>query len=268
MDKLPFMPWYPADYKGDTSHLTDTEDLIYRRLLDELWIARGVLPFDDVRLARRVRLTPVKFRKAWATIGAFFRIEGGEISHKRISAEIEKSQKIVEKRSKAGTKAAQKRWGKSNKNKSSDVANALPNACHPEPQGSGKPLNRVYHEPLGEQKNSDSNAEPHPTARESGGGVVSCSGEWKPLRERLGENAYQLWLDLRRELLRGGQFSTREVDQIKPRLEGYADGSFIIDTEPLEGKRWQAVQEIASAEGLSFSLRPRPALKAIDGGKA
>lgn len=251
------MPWYPADYKGDTSHLTDTEDLIYRRLLDELWIARGALAFDEARIARRVRVTPGKFRKVWATIGAFFRVEGGQITHKRISAEIEKSQKIVEKRSKAGTKAAQKRWGKTNKNKDGAVTNALTNVCHPEPQGSGKPLNRVYHEPS-ETKKTDLVAEPDAPARESGGGAGSFDAAKN-----------EAFRKLRAALARpGGPMSTAEARRLRQAIHGFDDNVFLISHEPFEPHHWRAVQVAAEVEGFGFEVCPPAQLKAINGGKA
>lgn len=256
MDKLPFMPWYPADYKGDTSHLTDTEDLIYRRLLDELWIARGALAFDEARIARRVRVTPGKFRKVWATIGAFFRVEGGQITHKRISAEIEKSQKIIEKRSKAGTKAAQKRWGKSKENNGTPVTNAKANVCHPEPQGSGKPLNRVYHEPR-ETEKIDLAAEPDTPARESGGGAGSYDAAKS-----------EAWSKLRAALARpGGPLSIVESRKLGQAIHGFDDNVFLISHEPFEPQHWQAVQRGAEAEGFGFEVCQPAKLKAIDGGK-
>lgn len=268
MSKLHYMPWYPADYKADTAHLSLEEHGAYRLLLDHLWLSGGVIRFDDKRISRRLGITPARFRKIWAEIGEFFRLEGGEISHKRVTSELQKAQEMVEKRTEMARNAAKKRWKKSKENSEGSMPDAMPPECQLEPKGSSNPLNRGYYEPREPIENLEHDAEPHPTARESGGGVVSRSGRRKPLRERLGEDAYQLWLDLRRELGRGGQFSTQEVDQIKRTLVAYGEHGFEIETEPLEGKRWKAVQEIAIAEGLSFSLQSKPLLKAIPGGKA
>ena len=271
MSKLHYMPWYPADYKADTAHLSLEEHGAYRLLLDHLWLSGGAIKFDDKRISRRLGVTPARFRKIWAEIGEFFRLEGGEISHKRVTTELQKAQEMVEKRTEIARQAAKKRWKKSKKNSDTSMPEAVHGECQLEPKGSSNPLNRGYYEPREPIENSGSAAEPDTPARVSGGGAGSCSEAKKkiaPLRFRLGEDSYQFWLDLRRELLRGGQFSTGEVDQIKPRLQGFEDGVFTIDSEPLEGKRWEAVQEIALAEGLSFSLKAKPVLKAIKGGKA
>lgn len=269
MSKLHYMPWYPSDYKADTAHLTLEEHGAYRLLLDHLWLSGGSIQFDDKRLSRRLGVTPARFRKIWSEIGEFFQLEDEQITHKRISSELKKAQEKVEKRTEVARRAAAKRWKKTKENSEGDMPEAMHGQCQPEPEGSGKPLNRVYHEPVEPSDNLDHAAEPVAPARESGGGSGSCSGEEKqlPLRFRLGEDNYQLWLDLRENLRRGG-FSTFEIDQIKPVLLACDEGTFTISTEPLEGKRWEAVQEIALAEGLSFTLKARPQLKAISGGKA
>lgn len=268
MSKLHYMPWYPSDYKADTAHLSLEEHGAYRLLIDHLWLSGGEIKFDDKRISRRLGITPARFRKIWAEIGEFFRLEGGQISHKRVTAELQKAQEMIEKRTEIARQAAAKRWKKPKKNKDPSMPEEMLGECQPEPKGSGKPLNRVYHEPIKPAENLDHAAEPRPTARVSGGVAGSCSGVSGPLRERLGEDAYQLWLDLRRELMRHGQFSSTDCDQIKQQMLAYCDGVFVIAAEPLEGKRWQAVQEIALAEGLGFNLKARPALRAIDGGKA
>lgn len=56
MPELPYMPWYPAEYLADTAHLTEDEDLAYRRMLDYAWLNNGLPPdVEEIRL--RIRLS-------------------------------------------------------------------------------------------------------------------------------------------------------------------------------------------------------------------
>lgn len=141
MPKLPYMPWYPTDYKADTSHLSLEEHGAYRLLLDQLWLSDGVLGFDVKRLSRRLGITPKRFEKIWAEIGEFFCLEAGQITHKRVTSEIKKAQEMVEKRAATARKAAEKRWKKDKKNKGGSMLEAMLDECQPEPKGSGRTPN-------------------------------------------------------------------------------------------------------------------------------
>ena len=140
MAELPYMPWYPSDYGADTKHLTLEEHGAYRLLLDELWLKGGALRFDEKRLAKRLSVTPHRFRKIWSEIGEFFCLAGGEISNKRVTEELEKARKNIEKRTEVARQAAQKRWKKDKKNSGRSMPEAMPTQCQPEPEGSGRTL--------------------------------------------------------------------------------------------------------------------------------
>lgn len=96
----PWMPLYVGDYLGDTGHLTTTQHGAYLLLMMHYW-RKGTLPDDDKQLAKITKL-PLK---VWAdqreTLQAFF-FEGW--NHKRIDAEIYKTESISEKRKAAGFK--------------------------------------------------------------------------------------------------------------------------------------------------------------------
>jgi uncharacterized protein YdaU (DUF1376 family) len=97
----PYMPLYIADYELDTRHLTAAEDGIYGRLLRALWTAGGTLPADDKFLAKTCRVSMALWRRASATIMAFFRVAEGVISQKRVTLELEKAGRISRVRSEA-----------------------------------------------------------------------------------------------------------------------------------------------------------------------
>lgn len=95
--KMPWMPWYPSDYRRDTAHLNRAQDGSYRRLIDEYWI-KGGLPNDDARLAQIAGMTQKEWKKEREIYAEFF---GPNWTHKRIDAEREKANDISKKRRKA-----------------------------------------------------------------------------------------------------------------------------------------------------------------------
>lgn len=101
-NRYPSMPLHIADYELDTKHLTAAEDGIYGRLLRALWVANGSLPADDKFLARTCRISLTIWRRSKATILPFFRIDKGQLSQKRVSAELAKAEQVSRQRSKAG----------------------------------------------------------------------------------------------------------------------------------------------------------------------
>lgn len=67
MALLPYMPWYPEAFNSSQDVLTmrPMEELIYRRLLDALWVAGPEgLPGDIPRLSRILRADPRTLRSA------------------------------------------------------------------------------------------------------------------------------------------------------------------------------------------------------------
>ena len=50
-----FYPFHIGDYISHTSHLTDEEDLAYRRMMDLYYMGEQPFPDDFAWIARRVR---------------------------------------------------------------------------------------------------------------------------------------------------------------------------------------------------------------------
>lgn len=104
MSERPFMQLYVSDFVGDTLLLSTEHIGAYLLLLIALWNADGVLPADDVKLARVARLTVKKWKSVSAEILPFFCVENGELTHNRLTKELHKSERQSELRAAAGSR--------------------------------------------------------------------------------------------------------------------------------------------------------------------
>lgn len=114
MSAPPFMPLYVADYLGDTRHLTTEQHGAYLLLLMAMWRAGGRVPAEGEKLARIVGLTPAKWAKLEEDVLAFFRVEAGDLVHRRMEKELMRYTKTVEKRRDAGSRGGRAKSLKSN----------------------------------------------------------------------------------------------------------------------------------------------------------
>lgn len=102
-----WLPFYVADYLGDTMHLTTLQHGAYVLLLMHYW-RNGPLPNDDGKLAQIARMD----RKAWQTINEvlreFFTVNGdGTLHQKRMDWELRRWGEIADKRREAGKRGAE-----------------------------------------------------------------------------------------------------------------------------------------------------------------
>ena len=112
-----------GDYQSHTSHLSDIEDLVYRRLLDWYYLHEAPIPLDEAEVSRQIRMRTHTESIAIVLREYFEYTEDGWI-HRRANKEIAKADDKSEK-AKASANA---RWNKKD-------ANALPaqsdsNATH------------------------------------------------------------------------------------------------------------------------------------------
>ena len=112
-----------GDYQSHTSHLSEIEDLVYRRLLDWYYLHETPIPLDEAEVSRQIRMRSHTESIAIVLREYFECTEDGWIHH-RANKEIAKAGDKSEKAS-ASAKA---RWNKKD-------ANALPplsdsNATH------------------------------------------------------------------------------------------------------------------------------------------
>ena len=113
-----------GDYQSHTSHLSDTEDLAYRRMLDWCYLHEKPLPLEPDEVARQIRMRSHSDSITAVLQEYFERTESGWISE-RVIKEIEA---VGVKKEKASA-SAKARWNKASH------ANALPtqsdsNATH------------------------------------------------------------------------------------------------------------------------------------------
>jgi uncharacterized protein YdaU (DUF1376 family) len=99
-----FYPFHIGDYISHTSHLTDAEDLAYRRMIDLYYQAEK--PFSDVELLARKVKTTVKIVET--LLQEFFEKTAEGYINKRCDEEIAKYRAMQN----GGRKGAAIRWGK------------------------------------------------------------------------------------------------------------------------------------------------------------
>lgn len=102
MTEIPAMMLWTDAYLGDTSHLTTLEHGAYLLILMAMWRAGGALPNEELRLARTARLGLDKWRRVAPTIMGLLKVDGGNVSQKRLKLELEIASGRLEKLSRAG----------------------------------------------------------------------------------------------------------------------------------------------------------------------
>lgn len=104
------MKWYAfhvGDYASRTSHLSDAEDLAYRRMLDLYYAQGGPLPLDVGRVARLVRMAATP-EVVESVLKEFFQAGEDGWHNRRCDEELVKGQ-TYQSRAKA---AASRRWSR------------------------------------------------------------------------------------------------------------------------------------------------------------
>ena len=99
------MKWYKfaaAEYQIKTIHLSDAEDLAYRRLLDMAYLTEKPIPLDTNLVARRVRIDQDIVEQV---LSEFFEKTESGYRNRRVEEEVLAYQTIIERNLK-GTKAA------------------------------------------------------------------------------------------------------------------------------------------------------------------
>ena len=93
-----------GDYTKKTAHLTNEEDLTYRRLLDLYYGSESPIPIDTPMVARKTRCSPDLVA---SVLSEFFTQEIDGWHNKRVDEEIDKFRETSHK----AQKAAKTRWG-------------------------------------------------------------------------------------------------------------------------------------------------------------
>ena len=130
-----FYPFHIGDYLSHTSHLTDEEDLAYRRMIDLYYQTEE--PFTDTaKLARKVRSS---FEIVGSLLHEFFVYEDDAWHNKRADAEIAKYQAMKD----GGRKGAAVRWNKGSDKPLNTPPITLPNHS-PMPTKNQEPLTKNH----------------------------------------------------------------------------------------------------------------------------
>lgn len=95
MTTRPWMPWYIADFVGDTQHLDAAETGAYMLLLGHYWLSGGRLPEGDAAMSRVTRMSHAQWKRSRVTILKFF--PGG--ANKRSDQELAHAADVSNKRS-------------------------------------------------------------------------------------------------------------------------------------------------------------------------
>lgn len=116
-DGLPWIPWFPRDWRASRARAVLISDeaacLAYRELLDAMWSEPGCsLPADDETLAALAGTTPEKWSRVKEKVLQFLPADpDGRRSHPRSRHEWRKAKGLRSKKSHAGKKGNDVRWG-------------------------------------------------------------------------------------------------------------------------------------------------------------
>ena len=116
---MDWYPWYPQLYQADTLHLTDAEDLAYRRIIDWYMAHRRPPPSQSQALANICRYSLENWDQVAVALMPFFKPKNGLLHLKRCDAELDRQDSRSRALSEYGKKGAEKRHDKSTPSKPS-----------------------------------------------------------------------------------------------------------------------------------------------------
>jgi uncharacterized protein YdaU (DUF1376 family) len=112
-----------GDYQSHTSHLSEIEDLVYRRLLDWYYLHETPIPLDEAEVSRQIRMRSHTESIAIVLQEYFERTDDGWIHH-RANKEIAKA----DEKSVKASASAKARWSKKDANALQTLSDS--NATH------------------------------------------------------------------------------------------------------------------------------------------
>lgn len=179
--------------------MMSTEEIgAYWLLLFLEWQEVGFV-YNEHQLARWCRLTPARFRKAWATISPCFVESDGRLVSPRLEKERAKQQEWRDKSSKGGQTSARARWGEEGKGGGKGGYEMVVTKPQPTPQPNG---NTPLLLPLPSPKKKRGTASPGGPAGLELLPQADCDTLWRKWGEYFG--AYDRWL-FRKDLLKAFQ---------------------------------------------------------------
>lgn len=142
-------PFHIGDYMKATAHLTDEEDLCYRRLLDYYYDTESPIPVETQSVSRRLRVDTERLQ---VVLNDFFVLMDDGYHHARCDSEIAEYRVLCE-RNKANGKAG----GRPKKTQSVSSGNPVETQlkANQEPITNNQVLKTFCHQPLAEDDLSD-----------------------------------------------------------------------------------------------------------------
>lgn len=124
-----FYAFHIGDYSSATQHLTELEDLAYRRMMDVYYVSERALPLERRQIYRLVRANSEAMREAVdIVLTEFFSCEEDGWHHKRCDAEIAKA-RVKSEKAKANGKLGGE--AKAKRPLDENVANATASTSEP-----------------------------------------------------------------------------------------------------------------------------------------
>ena len=105
------MPLYISDYLVDTMNLNAEQHGGYLLLLMAAWKSDAKLANDGAELQQIARMTPQQWARNELTLRKFFHVTPEFWIHNRVRAELDNAKAMVDKKSAAGRRGAEAKWG-------------------------------------------------------------------------------------------------------------------------------------------------------------
>ena len=134
MTSVPFIAFYPSDWRGGVAMLTDFEELVYLKICLAIWGDGHPVHEDDVSRLFRREPDADEVKAACATLLRLRKLQrddDGNLTNERALEAYRDAQKRV----RAGKKGAASRWkNKRKRENAAAVRQQVPPQCQPEPE--------------------------------------------------------------------------------------------------------------------------------------
>lgn len=107
-----FVQYCPKDLLDDVDLLNESEDLIYRRVIDHIFKSNDRLPNDDKKVASLLKIGAVRWRKAKQILveeHKLLDVVDGRITNRRCQEELQRVNALIRQKSAAGKASAEAR---------------------------------------------------------------------------------------------------------------------------------------------------------------
>jgi uncharacterized protein YdaU (DUF1376 family) len=138
-----YYQFHIGDYRAATAHLSDIEDLAYRRLLDMYYDTEMPIPLDTHWVSRRLRIEPQVLDVVLADF--FTKTESGWTNDK-----CQKTIDAYHRQKTGGKKGADNRWAKRDKPHNDGLP--IGSLSHTDSQPNQTPIATINHKPITNKK--------------------------------------------------------------------------------------------------------------------